>query len=184
MDRLMLLLISALAACATPAHAYQVFAERKPATIDCVIEAAKRQGVAPNTLLAIASIERGKNGQTVRNQNGSLDMGHFQINTIHWQPGGKFHGIPEITKDVVTHAGCYNAELAAWLLRRALDAPNPGGRDYWSRAADYHSATPVYNQVYRAKLITLATRWGDWLKYRYPEKVAVSYQRVANNTIQ
>jgi len=55
----------------------------RPADIDCVVQAAQRQGVPANVLLAISSKESGKNGQSVSNSNGTFDLGHFQINTTH-----------------------------------------------------------------------------------------------------
>lgn len=159
------------AASATP-QANDFYSYRS-ASIDCVIEAARKQNVPANVLLALASIESGKNGQYVGNENGSRDIGHFQINTIHWGAKGKFAKYPSITKEDVAWRGCYNAELAAWLLRDAIEEKT--GQDYWTRAANYHSKTKKYNTVYRSKLIPLAKQWGDWLQRRY-DQVSVSYQ--------
>ena len=133
-----------------------------PATIPCVITAAVRHGVPANVLLALASLEGGKNGQLVRNTNGSYDVGHFQINTIHFGEKGVFN---HIRKDDAAWRGCFNAEMAAWFLRQRLDAPTGG--DYWARVATYHSATPKYNSIYRSKLIPLSARWGRWLQANY-----------------
>ena len=74
-----------------------------PATIPCVITAAVRHGVPANVLLALASLEGGKNGQLVRNTNGSYDVGHFQINTIHFGEKGVFN---HIRKDDAAWRGC------------------------------------------------------------------------------
>ena len=139
-----------------------------PADIPCVIQAAMRHGVPANVLLALASVEGGKNGQLVRNTNGTYDVGHFQLNTMHFAENGVFQ---HIRKDDVAWRGCYNAELAAWFLRQRLDAP--GGGDYWTRVATYHSATPKFNAIYRGKLIPLAARWGRWLQANY--KTSISY---------
>ena len=38
---------------------------------------------------------------------------------------------------------------------------------YLLRAANYHSRTPQYNQVYRAHLIRKASKWADWLDARF-----------------
>ena len=133
-----------------------------PADIPCVIQAAMRHGVPANVLLALASVEGGKNGQLVRNTNGSYDVGHFQINTIHFGEKGVFN---HIRKDDAAWRGCFNAEMAAWFLRQRLDAPTGG--DYWARVATYHSATPKYNSIYRSKLIPLSARWGRWLQANY-----------------
>lgn len=145
----------------------------RPATIDCVIRAAQKQGVPANVLLAIASIENGKNGQIVSNPNGSRDIGHFQINTVHWKKNGRFARYPSITQQDVAWRGCYNAELAAWLLRQHINEPT--GQDFWTRVAYYHSKTPKHNAVYRTKLIHYAIRWGNWLQQRYAN-VLISQQ--------
>lgn len=155
--------------------AYTMASGKKPATIDCVIDAANQYEVPANILLAIASIENGKNGQFVKNSNGSYDLGHFQINTIHFKPRGVFHGKPGLNPRTAAEYGCYNAQLAAFLLRRALKSTV--SKDYWTRAAAYHSATPKYNAIYKRKLITLSTQWGDWLKGRYNNSLAISYQK-------
>lgn len=139
-----------------------------PANIPCVIQAAIRQNVPANVLLALASVEGGKNGQLVRNKNGTYDIGHFQLNTMHFGKNGVFS---HISKDDAAWRGCYNAELAAWFLRQRLNAP--GSVDYWTRVANYHSATPEFNAIYRGKLIPLAARWGRWLQANY--KTSISY---------
>lgn len=142
----------------------------KPASIECVIEAAHRQSVPANILLAIASIEGGKNGQLVRNTNGSIDIGHFQINTIQWKY--RFSRYPIQVADVALR-GCYNAELAAWLVSQHLAESSE--QDFWTKAANYHSKTPKYNHIYREKLIPLSIRWGKWLTQHYPE-TTISYK--------
>lgn len=142
------------------------FYAEKPATVECVLVAAHRQGAPANVLLALASIESGKNGAAVKNKNGTFDLGHFQINSVHWEKGGLFEGNPRITKEFVRLRGCFNAELAAWLLKRNLDSNLD--QDFWTRAANYHNRKPQYNQIYKSKLIPLAVSWGNWLKTSYP----------------
>lgn len=149
------------------------FYGRHAASIECVIEAANKQDVPANILLAIASMEAGKNGQLVMNKNGSIDISHFQINTSNWDRGGAFARYPSITKEAVQWRGCYNAELAAWLLHKHLT--EDADTNYWTRAANYHSHTPLYNSVYAGKLIPLSIRWGRWLQQRVP-RALVSYQ--------
>lgn len=141
-----------------------------PADIPCVIQAAIRQGVPANVLLALASVESGKNGQFVRNTNGTDDLGHFQINTTHFDTqAGVFR---QISKVDAAWRGCYNAELAAWFLRQRLEAP--GATDYWVKVANYHSATAEKNAIYRRKLVPLAARWGRWLMAHYPTQVSIN----------
>lgn len=147
-----------------------------PASIECVVEAARRQRVPANVLLALATVEGGKNGAMIDNRprsgHNSDDIGHFQINTQHFRPSGVL-GRAGIRVVDVAWRGCYNAEIAAWMLRKELEAST--GQDYWTRVANYHSKTPRYNAAYRRKVIPAAIRWGDWLRNRYGN-VAVAYQ--------
>jgi trbN protein len=145
-----------------------------PADINCVLVAAERQGVPANVLLAIASVENGRNGQAVQNTNGTLDIGHFQINTMHWDENGIFWNKPGITREDVAWRGCFNAEVAAWMLRQHLEEKN--GQDYWTRAANYHSRTPRFNTIYRQRLIQFATSWAQYLEREYGGRLSVSQQ--------
>lgn len=146
-----------------------------PATIECTIAAAREQRVPANILLAIASQEDGKNGQAVTNKNGSMDLGHFQINSVHFKPGGIFATWPQITIGDVAWRGCYNAQLAGWLLHRALTLSTE--KDYWVRVANYHcaySVWPAENARYRQAIMTWSKKWADWLTRRYPQRAAVA----------
>jgi hypothetical protein len=167
------LMAAAVTRAAEPAPLPADFFAVRPANVNCVIAAAEHENVPANLLLAIASIEFGKNGQVVPNKNGSWDMGHFQINSVHWQKGGVFADNPQITQRDVAWRGCYNALLAAWLLHKALaDTTEP---DFWTRAVFYHSRLANFNAIYRDKLKSLAVRWGDWLKNRYTQ-LAIAYR--------
>lgn len=157
-----------MAAQAIPIDPHDPLHRVGPADIPCVIKAAMRHDIPANVLLAVASMEGGKNGQQVLNKNGTYDVGHFQINSIHFSENGVFR---HIKREDATWRGCYNAELAAWFLKQRLNARSGG--DYWTRVATYHSATPKYNAIYRGKLIPLAARWGVWLQANY--KTTISY---------
>lgn len=138
----------------------------RPATIECVIGAAQRRGVPANVLLGIASIEMGGNGDRLQNANKSHDLGHFGINSIHFRPGEPLAKAGVRPQDVAKN-GCYNAEVAAWLLAGHLRRQR--GENFWVWAANYHSTTPEFNAVYRKKLIRFSEEWGRWLQYRYPQ---------------
>ncbi|MEA9392211.1 conjugal transfer protein TrbN [Acerihabitans sp. TG2] len=147
----------------------------RPATISCVVKASQKQGVPANVLLALSSLERGKNGQFVKNTNGSIDLGHFQINTTNWdKKTGLFAGRLSISHEDVALRGCYNAELAAWLLRQRINEDT--GQDYWTRVANYHSKTKQYNDIYKKKLIPLVVQWGKWLQRNRNNELAVTYK--------
>lgn len=136
----------------------------RPASIECVVDAAKKQGVPANVLLALASVSRSKNGEVVKNPDGSQGIGHFQINTSHWAKNGLLYRTG-ITKQEVAWDGCMNAEVAAWILKTALDEPT--SQDYWTKAVKLHSHTSNYNPSYKKDLKSFAKLWGDWLKNKY-----------------
>lgn len=142
------------------------FYAKGPATIQCVIQAANKHHVPVHVLLGVASMENGNNGQTMRNRDASHDMGHFQLNTIHFRRGGAFS---HINLEDARWRGCYNAELAAWHLNRQLTNPTKQNVNFWVRAAGYHSWTPSKASIYirgngKSKgLIAYSQDWLNWL---------------------
>ena len=144
----------------TQSNQYQAQAGRK-ATLNCVIQAARSEGVPLFVLLGIQSKERGENGQI----NASNDLGHFQINTQHFRAGGMFSNID---MNLARHDGCLNATLAARVLRSRLQSN--GSADFWTKAAAYHSWTPQLNAIYRngtlknKGLIEYSMQWKKWLE--------------------
>lgn len=138
---------------------YLGYVPGRVATLNCVISAAHQEGVPLHVFLGIHSMERGRNGQTVQNKNKSLDMGQFQVNTIHFKKGGMFQ---HIDRNHATNDGCFNASLAAKLLRDRLNSKRISN-DFWFRAAGYHSWTPALNYKYQKGLIKYANQWQNWL---------------------
>ena len=123
----------------------------------CSIKAAQKYEIPAKILLAIAEKEGGKPGQWVINSNGTHDVGTMQFNTAYLQDLSRYG----IRADHVAQPGCYPFKLAAWRIR--MHIKNDEG-DLWTKAANYHSRTPKYNQIYREDLIAKAHKWGDWLK--------------------
>lgn len=128
----------------------------------CSIAAAARYDVPANLILAVAEQEGGKPGQWVRNVNGTHDVGAMQFNTAYLATDLARY---DITPADVAAPGCYAYELASWRLRSHLR--NDKG-DLWTRAANYHSRTPVYNAAYRSQLMQRAAKWAVWLGARFP----------------
>lgn len=126
----------------------------------CSISAAAKFEIPTNIMLAVAEQEGGRPGQWVRNKNGTHDVGALQFNTAYLAELSRF-GIK--TSDVAA-AGCYAYDLAAWRLQQHLK--NDSG-DLWTRAANYHSRTPVHNSAYRARLIQKGGKWSGWLSGRF-----------------
>jgi hypothetical protein len=126
----------------------------------CSVSAAVKYDIPADIVLAVAEKEKGKPGQRNLNSNGSYDIGSMQLNTNYLKDLARYG----ITPDDVAVSGCYPFELAAWRLRKHL--LNDDG-DIWTRAANYHSRTPEYNQTYRADLMVRAAKWASWLKDRF-----------------
>jgi hypothetical protein len=147
-----------------PVSGYLNISHLKPGEMNervmCSVIAAVKYDVPANIILAVAEIEGGKPGQFVENTNGTYDVGTMQFNTAYLQNLAQYG----ITSKDVAASGCYSYELAAWRLRGHI--VNDTG-DLWTRAANYHSKTPYYNSLYRAKLIRSAGKWGDWLAERF-----------------
>jgi hypothetical protein len=61
--------------------------------------------------------------------------------------------------------GCKNVEIAAYLLKKRLSENN--GQDFWTKVANYHSKTPMYNSRYKDKIQPLAHKWASWLQEQY-----------------
>jgi hypothetical protein len=128
--------------------------------IVCSISAAVKYQVPANIVLAVAEKEAGKPGQLVRNSNGTHDVGPMQFNTAYLGELAKYG----ITANNVAISGCYSFDLAAWRLRGHIRHDKG---DIWTRAANYHSRTFCYNEVYWVDLISKAVKWADWLDARF-----------------
>lgn len=105
-------------------------------------------------LLAILMVEGGTVGKNSRaNSNGSYDIGPFQINSMHRKELRSI-GVDE---DTLRNNGCVNAMVAARHLMRTVTPQMLAGirtqEDYLRVIANYHSATPKYNQIYADKLL-------------------------------
>jgi len=128
--------------------------------ITCSIIAAIDYQIPANIVLAVAEIENGKPWHVSGNGNGTLDYGPMQFNTVYLADMRKYG----ITEQDVLDTGCYPYQLAAWRLRGHI--LNDDG-DIWTRAANYHSYTPKFNAIYRAKLIRAADKWANWISARF-----------------
>jgi len=128
--------------------------------VTCSVAAAIKYDVPANIVLAVAELENGKPGLYRRNENGSQDIGVMQFNTNYLADLSTYG----ITGQDVAAVGCYPYELATWRLRKHI-LHDKG--DLWTKASNYHSRTPEYNVVYRAKLKVAALRWVGWLARRF-----------------
>jgi Transglycosylase SLT domain. len=113
-----------------------------PLTAACVVDAAKASGLPLAALMGILAAENGTAGEALLNDNGSWDLGPYQINTIH------INGLTEIgiVPETILRDGCANAYAAAWVLRKELNRTG----DIWEAIGVYHSRTPHRRDAYIA----------------------------------
>ena len=137
--RLSATLAAALGAAIAPAHA------------DCIDDAAARHQVNALVLRAIGWQESHLQPAALgRNANGSLDVGAFQINSIHLSELGRY-GIDRAS----LLDGCVSADVAAWHYRRQIDQLG----DTWLAVGAYHSRTPARAAGYANRVASLLMRW-------------------------
>lgn len=121
-----------------------------PLTVQCVVDAAAAYHLPQAPLWAILRVEGGHIGQAVRNTNGSLDFGPFQVNSS-WVPAFRVYW--KLPSNAVTVAqlrdnGCWNAYAAAAILRVYVDQSH----DLGVAIGWYNSHTPYFSQQYRQKV--------------------------------
>lgn len=110
------------------------------APVICINHAAITYHVPATLILAIMKKENGRNGQAVRNKNGSYDLGILQINT-RWLPVFARYGY---TRDDLQFNPCRNIMAGTWILAQSIAK----GKSVWQGIGDYHSHTPSLNKTY------------------------------------
>ena len=112
-----------------------LFAAASAAHADCFNDAAKRYGVEPDLLRAIAAQESSYRwSATVVNSNGSVDRGLMGINSVH---------MPSLAQFGITarslYDPCTNIFVGAWLLKKQILKYGYT----WAAVGAYHSQTPA-----------------------------------------
>jgi hypothetical protein len=121
------------------------------ARADCIDDAAARQQVNAYVLRAIGWQESRLQPAAVgRNANGSIDVGAFQINSVHLSELGRYG----IDRGALSD-GCISAEVAAWHYRRQIDRLGDG----WPAVGAYHSRTAPRAAWYANQVAAILMRW-------------------------
>jgi len=121
------------------------------ARADCIDDAAARHSVNADVLRAIGWQEsRLRPEALARNADGSIDIGAFQINSVH---------LPELSRHGIARTalgdGCVSAEVAAWHYRRQVDALG----NTWLAVGAYHSRTSARAAWYANQIAAILDRW-------------------------
>ncbi len=102
----------------------------------CIAVAADAFGIDALPLKILHRTEAGREGLAQANDDGSVDLGPMQINSVHL---GEFARFGIDYEDLRDNRGCANVLAAAYLFKRHLVAERG---DVAMAIADYHSRNP------------------------------------------
>ncbi|RKP51041.1 lytic transglycosylase domain-containing protein [Trinickia fusca] len=122
------------------------------ALLTCVLRAGDAMQVPPQLLISVMSVEGGAIGTVAHNRNATEDLGLMQINTGAWLDlvaQAQFGGNQRDAYVRLRDDGCYNIEVGAWILSRAIASE---GGDVWAGVGRYHSNTPALKRGYAIKV--------------------------------
>ncbi|HLY55097.1 MAG TPA: lytic transglycosylase domain-containing protein, partial [Stellaceae bacterium] len=108
-------------------------------TLHCLIAAAAAYQVSVPALQAIRTVEGGQERQEVcGNYDGSCDLGPFQVNDKAWVGtlAAALGADRRVVRTTLRDDGCWNAQVASWILRQELDA---AGGNQMEAIGNYHS---------------------------------------------
>ena len=120
--------------------------------LSCVIQAAAVHQLPPELLISIIKVEGGAPGMASKNSNQTEDLGVMQVNTGAWLnlvTRAHFEGDRNLAYQQLRDDGCYNIQVGAWILRRAIEQSRG---DIWEGIGRYHSVTPIYKKRYQQKI--------------------------------
>lgn len=121
--------------------------------LECVAPAAEFHKVSPAVLKAILKVESSFNPRAInKNENGSIDVGIAQMNSIHFKELAKYGIAPDNLFDA-----CTATYVAAWHLGKQLTAYG----NTWFAIGAYHSATPYYNERYQSLVYNALVDMGE-----------------------
>jgi soluble lytic murein transglycosylase-like protein len=118
---------------------------------DCVDRAANYHGVNDKVLRAIGWHESRLRSRAIgRNTNGTIDIGAFQINSMHLNQLSQYGITRESLQD-----GCINAYVAAWHYQKQIQTFG----NTWRAVGAYHSHTPARSAWYANAIATVLIKW-------------------------
>ncbi|EHJ2437158.1 TPA: lytic transglycosylase domain-containing protein [Salmonella enterica subsp. enterica serovar Bahrenfeld] len=125
---------------------------------DCVHDSAQRYHLPEKLILAVINVEGGRNGLVSHNENGTVDLGIMQINSIHIN---ELKGTGIKYNDILYKA-CTNIDVGTWLLRKKFSEKKDyrESDNWWQAVGNYHSKTPKFNHLYQTKV------WAQVLKLK------------------
>jgi hypothetical protein len=123
----------------------------QPLTLACLLTIAGWHGLPPPILVALLGTELGHVGEVSRNANGTFDSGPMQVNSVWLGRLARRYALSEEkVAELLRDDGCFNADAAAFILRRCIDR---NGGDVWAGIGCYHSATPARRTAYQRRVL-------------------------------
>jgi soluble lytic murein transglycosylase-like protein len=122
-----------------------------PVTAECVVQAARLQGIPPEIILGLLKTEGGHLGSESPNRNGSYDLGPMQVNNRVWVPKlARLHfgGDERAAYAALRDHGCYSIHIGAWIFRQYLQE---AGGNYGEAIGLYNSHTEGPKRAYQAR---------------------------------
>ncbi|MHB1949729.1 MAG: lytic transglycosylase domain-containing protein [Gammaproteobacteria bacterium] len=111
--------------------------------LTCINQAALQYHVPATMIISVIKTENGRNGLSVKNANGTYDLGVMQINSS-WIHKLRNKGI---TEEQIKSDPCVNVSVGTWILAQGI-----ANGEGWKGVGNYHSYTPKHNTVYREKV--------------------------------
>lgn len=136
----------------------------------CIYQTAQDYNIPPMALMAIWAVEGGKNGESVKNKDGSSDYGVFQINTF-WV--NKFSKWFNINKEIIRDNFCMNVRAAGYIIRYSINFKKG---NFWDGIGMYHSMNSNKAHNYKLKVKQASDIIYDY--HQNPHKYTKKY---ANN---
>lgn len=122
-------------------------------SLACLLSVSASYRVPAEGLVLILGAERGKAGAESKNTNETYDLGPMQINSVHVPQIASILGKDEQTVyKLLRDDGCFNAAVAAMLLRQHLDRD----KDLRTAIGSYHSRTPSVREKYLNRIEDVA----------------------------
>jgi soluble lytic murein transglycosylase-like protein len=120
------------------------------ARADCFEDAARYQHVNPLVLRAIAWQESHGHPEAKHfNDNGSVDFGMMQINSVHLAALSRFG----VSSGMLMNA-CVSVYVAAWHLKKMMVKYG----NTWAAIGAYHSEAPRERQIYESQIRSIVQR--------------------------
>lgn len=111
--------------------------------LDCINQAAVKYHVPATMIISVMQTEGGRNGDAIKNKNGTVDLGVMQVNSSWLSILKKYN----LTLTSLRYDACLNVEVGTWILAQQM-----ARAEGWRGVGNYHSNTFKYNQKYVEKV--------------------------------